>query len=194
MDSDVVNLCEKSGAVCEKEDNKILIKLLFINRLCEIRIPSMEIVYLESQEELPIWAQILILHYLSRSESVPLSGRLINFRQIPGGNSYYPVFRERTLVPLAQNFGSNPELLIDVARPLGGQKLVQGDAGVIIYAFPKVPLIFIVWKGDRELSSTANILFDSTITHHLSTEDVVILCQMLVNMLGKQAMSLKRLI
>jgi hypothetical protein len=177
--SDVAERCAKSGAVFEKSGGEEgLIKLLFLNQTCEIRTPRMEIGYAGSEEEVPIWAKILIIHYLNRSKGLPLSGQWVTFRQVPGGSGYYPAYVKRALNPLVKAFGSNLKLLIDAARQFGGWEVKQGDAGVTIQAFPHVPLTFIIWKGDEEFPPAANILFDSTITENLSTEDIEVLCQM----------------
>jgi hypothetical protein len=170
--SDLAERCAKSGG------GEGLIKLLFLNQTCGIRTPRMEIGYAGSEEEVPIWAKILIIHYLNRSNGLPLSRQWVTFRQVPGGSSYYPAYVERALNPLVKTFGSNPKLLIDAARPFGGWEVQQGDAGVIIPAFSHLPLTFIIWKGDEEFPPAANILFDSTITENLSTEDIEVLCQM----------------
>jgi len=187
--SDLNERYAKSGAVFEKSGGgEGLIKLLFLNQTCEIRTPRMEIGYAGSEEEMPVWAKILILHYLNHSKGLPLSGEWITFRQLPGGSGYYPAHAKRTLNPLINAFGSNPELLIEAAKPLGGREVLQGDAAVTIFAFPHVPITFILWKGDEEFPPEANVLFDSTITENLSTEDVEVLCQMVALKMGKWVM------
>jgi hypothetical protein len=188
--SDLAERCAKSGAVFEKSGGgEGLIKPLFLNQTCEIRTPRMEIGYAGSEEEVPIWAKILIIHYLNRSNGLPLSRQWVTFRQVPGGSSYYPAYVERALNPLVKTFGSNPKLLIDAARPFGGWEVKQGDAGVIIPAFSHLLLTFIIWKGDEEFPLEANILFDSTITENLSTEDVEVLCQMVALKMKKWAIT-----
>lgn len=188
--SDLAERCAKSGAVFEKSGGgEGLIKLLFLNQTCEIRTPRMEIGYAGSEEEVPIWAKILIIHYLNRSSGLPLSGQWVTFRQVPGGSGYYPAYVERALNPLVRIFGANPKFLIDAARPFGGWEVQQGDAAVTIFAFAHVPITFILWKGDEEFPPEANVLFDSTITENLSTEDVEVLCQMVALKMKKWAMS-----
>ena len=190
LNSDLSERSAKSGAVLEKkESGKELIKITFLNQICEIKLPSMEMGCAGSEEEMPVWAKILILHYLNHSQGLPLSGKWITFRQLPGGSGYYPAHAKRTLNPLINAFGSNPEFLIEAAKLLGGRAVLLGDAAVTIFAFPHVPITFILWKGDEEFSPEANVLFDSTITENLSTEDVEVLCQMVALKMKKWAMS-----
>ena len=184
--SDLIDRCAKSGATLEKVGNgDFIIKLLYLNRICEIRIPEMRIAYEGSEEDIPVWAKILILHYLNRSKGLVLSASPITFRQVPGGSGYYPAYVKRALSPLVNAFGSDPKLLIEAAKQLGGWENPQGDASVTIPAFPHVPLTIIVWKGDEEFPASANILFDATITENLSTEDIEVLCQMVALKLSK---------
>ncbi len=54
------------------------------------------------------------------------------------------------------------------------------DVGFEFKVFPKVTLQLILWEGDDEFSTEANILFDETIGEILSPEDVAWLSGMLV--------------
>ena len=62
---------------------------------------------------------------------------------------------------------------------------------MVIKAFPRVPIIMIFWSGDEEFPPEARILFDSTISTYLSTEDVAVLSQQTVFGLIKWAKSNK---
>jgi len=67
--------------------------------------------------------------------------------------------------------------LIDIAKLLGGQKAEYGDTAVTINAFRRVPITLVIWQGDEEFRPEASILFDSTITDYLTTEDIHVLCE-----------------
>ncbi len=114
----------------------------------------------------------LILHYLMRAKNVEATGRLLTFRELEGGNVYYDAFYRRAIQPLAQDIGSNPSILLERAKRVGGTAMKLGDASVKIPVFPRVPVVAVVWKGDDEVPSSANILFDSTAGLHLHTEDL----------------------
>ena len=179
--ADINERSEKSGAVLEiGEDGNYFVKLPFLNHLCHIRFPDIEIIYQESGEEVPIWSKVLILHYLIKSKGYPLTGEWINFRQVPGGSSYYPAFVKRSQKPLLSFFSNRLELLEKAACALGGERVPYGDMAVIIPTLPRVPIVLVFWSGDEELQSEANILFDSTIPTYLSTEDIAVLSQQTV--------------
>ncbi len=179
--ADIKERAEKSGATIEEGGNGTrLIKLSFFNHLCQISFPDIEINYQESKEKVPLWSKILVLHYLIKSEGYPLTGKWINFRQMSGGESYYPAFVKRSQKPLLDFFSNRLELLEKAAKALGGHETREGDMAVIIPAFPKVPIVLVCWNGDEEFPPDVRILFDSTIPTYLSTEDVAVLSQQTV--------------
>lgn len=176
--TDIKERSEKSGAILEAGKNgNYLIKLTFLNRLCQIRFPAIEVTYQESDEGVPLWSKILILHYLIKSKGYPLAGEWINFRQVPGGSSYYPAFVKRSQGPLLDFFKNRLQLLDKAAQALGGEKTHYGDRAVIIPTLPRVPIVLVFWSGDEEFQPQANILFDATIPTYLSTEDIAVLSQ-----------------
>jgi hypothetical protein len=102
---------------------------------------------------------------------------LVNYRQLPGGISYFQAFSQRAIIPFVNHFGKEPELLIDIAAKFGGCKADYGDVSVTINAFKHVPIIFALWRGDEELGPNGNILFDANISDYLPTEDVAVVCE-----------------
>jgi len=127
--------------------------------------------------EVPLKDKILILHYFTLAKGTPSTGILINYKQLPGGVSYFPAFSQRAINPFVKHFGQKPELLIDISSKLGGYKADQGDISVTINAFNHVPITFALWRGDEEFSPSGGILFDANISDYLSTEDITVLCE-----------------
>ena len=191
-DADLEERAEKSGALIEsQESGNVLIKLSFLNRNCLVGFPEVTISYEENGDEVPLWSKILILHYLGKSQGNPLTGEWINFRQLSGGDTYYPAFVKRSQKPLLDFFADRLDLLDETAQALGGHKGSEGDRGVIIPALPRVPIALIFWSGDEEFQPEARILFDATIPTYLSTEDVAVLSQQTVFGLIKCAKSIR---
>ena len=188
--ADLEERAEKSGALIERQESgNLLIKLGFLNRNCLIRFPEATITYQGNGDEVPLWSKILILHYLGKSQGNPLTGEWINFRQLSGGDTYYPAFVKRSQKPLLDFFADRLDLLEEAAQDLGGKTGSEGDRSVIIPALPRVPIALIFWSGDEEFQPEARILFDSTIPTYLSTEDVAVLSQQTVFGLIKCAKS-----
>jgi len=129
----------------------------------------------EGQGDLPLTEQILILHYLLKATGEPLSGREIDFRNVPEGGFYWSAFVSRAKKPLLETFGLDLDLYRRVAAALGGAPGTAGDVSATYLAFPLVPVTHVLWRGDEEFPPEANILFDETIPQHLSTEDIAAL-------------------
>lgn len=165
---DLKDIASRSGAIVAPES----IRVDYLNRRYCIRLPGVEWEGDVSPRE-----KLLILHYLINSKGIPFSGKLVDFREFPGGNIYYPVFEARACRPFLKCFGNNQQLLLEAALALKGSKKELGDFSVNIPVFPRVNVVFIVYRGDEELAPTAKILFDSSVSEHLSTEDVVAVCE-----------------
>jgi len=97
---------------------------------------------------------------------------LVSFKQLSGGSAYYKAFAERAIQPLASTFGSEPQMLIDASKLLGGTPETYGECSVKIYALPHVPLTIILWAETAEFSASADILFDSNANNYLTTEEL----------------------
>ncbi len=175
--SDIEAQCHKSGARYIGT-NKIVID--YLSQSYHITIPDAQISLKNSEIEVPLKAKILILHYFTSAKGTPPTGILINFKQLPGGLSYFPAFSQRTINPFVKHFGQKPELLIDISAKLGGYKTEQGDISATIDAFNHVPITFALWRGDEEFSPSGAVLFDANISDYLPTEDVTVLCETIV--------------
>jgi len=185
---DIEQQCLKSGArYLEIDSNKVII-IEYLNQSYLISLPDIRISLMNSEEAVPIKDKILMLHYFTSAKGTPLSNRLIAYKELPGGIIYFPTFSKRAIKPLLDHFGKEPHRLIDVAGKLGGDKADYGDVAVTINAFSRVPIILVLWQGDEEFPPGGNIMFDSTISEYLSTDDINVLCETiawrLVRLLG----------
>jgi hypothetical protein len=183
LQSDIRERCTKSGAVYNETEN--LIELPFINCTCRIHLPDLAFDPLEDGTELRLSEQILIVHYLNTASGVSLSNEVITFGQIPDGTFYVPAFRRRSIDWLVSVFGRKPDALLEAADRIGGRPADYGNVAVMFQALPRVPVTFVLWRGDEELPPSGNVLFDSTISQYLPTEDVAVLAGMLVAKLCK---------
>ena len=132
---------------------------------------------MDSEEEVPVRSKILMLHYFNRAQGTPLTNHKIAYKELPEGTTYFPTFYKRAIKPLLDHFGGEPERLIAAAAKLGGAKADYGDTAVTINAFSYVPITLVLWRGDGEFTPEGNILFDSTVSDYLPTEDINVLCE-----------------
>ncbi|RLB27715.1 MAG: hypothetical protein DRG66_04960 [Deltaproteobacteria bacterium] len=176
-----LHFCRLSGALfIEKKDEPTIIRLTFLNRIITISWPDL-LFYQDSNQKIPIKEKILILHYLNGSNKENPTGELIAYQDIPSGRFYLDAFNRRVKYPLINTFGDQPDKLSLLAKELFGATTSSiGDISVLIQALPKIPVTFVIWKGDEEFSSDGTILFDSSIKNILSAEDVSELTSMIV--------------
>ena len=149
------------------------VKFIFIGGQCEARLGE-RLVLLDGRE-LNAFKSLVVVHYLIGARDSPPSGKLVSFRELWGGDVYYDAFAARAIRPIAEVFGPSPAALVGAGRPLGARILEMGAASIEFPALPRLPLTFVVWKGDEEVPDSANVLFDSTANEHLPTEDLVAL-------------------
>jgi hypothetical protein len=153
----------------------------FLNRVYHIGFPELEFEdEADAQKEVPIQEQILLLHYMLSPASPFLTGNWVSYREIPGASFYYSAFVRRAIDPLKKVFGHNVDGLLGAGEILGGQTIDSGDVGYEFRLFPHVPVRLILWAGDDEFPSEANMVFEENIKEILSPEDIAWLAGMLV--------------
>ncbi len=176
----------RSGARLRTVDSRDSIEVDYLGCRYLIYLPEVEIICQDRAEEVGLREKIVILHYLAQSKGTPPSGRLIDFREIPGGIAYYRVFAARVHRPFLKAFGDAPSLFLKAAQALKGIQIDVTDFSAKIQVFPRVPIIFALYQGDEEFPSDCKVLFDANITDYLSTEDVVVVCEETVRKLTGQ--------
>jgi len=167
-------------------DRQTFLKILFFDETISIKIPDFSFKS-SKNANITLVAKIMILHYINASSGKPLSGELITYEDIPGLRGYQPVFEKRTSKPLLSAFGIDRYAFLEAGMELGGIKNDYGDASFTLYAFPKVPITFILWEGTEEFPPSLKILFDSTIPDYLPLEDITIISKLASTRIIKQA-------
>ncbi|HSQ48594.1 MAG TPA: DUF3786 domain-containing protein [Candidatus Deferrimicrobiaceae bacterium] len=131
----------------------------------------------QPEQNLSEWAiqilKVLLSHYASANPIVP-TGKLLKFKDVPGGYAYEEAFAKRAIDPVAECFGENPDELPKAAKLLGGTQLEIGDASAQIPALKGILLTYILW-GTDEFTASANILYDASASNYLPTEDLAVL-------------------
>jgi hypothetical protein len=162
-------------------DGQPTVTLEFLHRDISITWLDWNIFFKDTGEEVPIQQQVLILHYLNGAPGARVEGKWIAYQEVPDGKFYLDAFLRRAKNPLVQAFGNRPERLLPVTqRVYGAEPFDQGDHAVVVKAFPLVPVALILWEGDDEFPPEGNLLFDRSISHILSAEDIAWLAGMII--------------
>jgi hypothetical protein len=167
----------KAGAIYEKTDGTQKIIVRFFSEPYTLYFPQMEF-YSPSKRAISLVTRLLLFHYLIRADGTLLTGRWVGYKEIPGGLLYAGVFERRVTDPLKKRFGESAKSFKNVGIALGGRPGEVGDASFILWSLPRVPFQYVLWEGDAEFPPSVQLLFDASIDHYLSLEDIVVLGQM----------------
>ena len=174
-----------SGA--EYDPVKKEIKVVYLNRIYSFSHQDGRITCPHDPVDMPLEEQSLILQYLVQATGVPLSKRWISYAELPNGMLHDRPFRVEAFEPLARAFGGQMGSLLRVARELGGQEIGMGDIGVVIPVLPRIPVAVIFWVADEEFPARANMIFDASASHYLSTAALYVLGSVVARRLLKTA-------
>jgi hypothetical protein len=182
--NDYPELCRKSDCKLKEFKDQKYIELEYLGQACQIILgfnekPHFQIKLLNGDGEISLKERILVLHYILNARGTPLSNTLITFKELPEGPVYFRTFSQRTIKHLVNYFGKDPLKIIDASQKLGGRQSDYGDTSVTINAFTRLPVTLVLWHGDAEFPAEGNILYDSTITDYLPTEDIIVLTETL---------------
>jgi len=137
------------------------------------------------------WVAIPLLNYITESAGLPVSGKWVPLRELRNGKSWYRLFGQRCEKPLKKVADTYTELFEDMIHLFSGKQVenhYQSDISLVLYPFPKVPILICYWKPDDGLESTLNIFFDSTAEDNLNIESLYFMSTGLVVMFEKIAL------
>jgi hypothetical protein len=158
-----------------------LLGLKFLNRDVDISWPALEFTLRDTEGEIPIQQQIILLHYLKGADGSSPRGDWIAYQEVPDGKFYLDAFLRRAKNPMVQAFGERPEMLETLAvSQYDARTFDQGDVSVALDVLPLIRLALILWKGDEDFPPEGNVLFDRNIINILSAEDIAWLAGMVI--------------
>jgi hypothetical protein len=169
---DMAEICQRSKASYSRKEGFFL---PYLNSTLRIDPQNFAVFSTDPKKSIDPALEVLILHYLRDARTTSPTGKWVSYRELPSGGFYYPVFRARAEIPLIKSLGNRPDLFKKAACSLGGEPAQYGDLAFKIIAFPRLPLVYILWAEDEEFPANASILFDSSAGNHLHIEDLAYL-------------------
>jgi hypothetical protein len=118
------------------------------------------------EEELPPFFYLMVLVYLTEAKETKPSHTWISEKDLRGGSTFFRGPHRLHVDELQELYGKNLDTFLKAGRRLGGSEILYGDRGFSLEVFPKIPLAYILWKGDEEFPPRIGVLFDSTIESH----------------------------
>lgn len=126
--------------------------------------------------------ELIMLVYLLYSKDEPLSHNLITVKEMKDGH-FFQGPHELKIKPVLERFGYDLEGFKRASRLLGGKEVDMADASFILQAFPRIPVYYLLWKGDDEFPPRVSVLFDSSIEKHFKADAVWGLVNVITDML-----------
>jgi hypothetical protein len=178
-DLDLRERADKSGSQFERgsQGKEGRISLSLFNSRYTIDFPDL-LITSRDKKVVSLVTKIILLHYLIKADGRPSSGQLIPYKEISGGMLYAGVFARRAVEVLIPAFGQSQDRFLDAGLRLGGRQAEHGDVSFVLAALPRVPMTYILWKGDEEFPATVQLLFDKSVEGYLSLEDIVVVGEM----------------
>ena len=170
------------------DDGDQTFSLRFLGRDYRISWPSFRIAAKDREGGFPDLtesnqARILMIRYLLEGAALPPGGKYLSFREVPWGEVYDRQFSGRCVQRLARSWGSRTEEYGRAMRLLGAYRVESSDAGYEVEIFPDFTIRFLLWEGDEEFPPSAQILFSDNCAAAFHAEDLVVICEMLLNMI-----------
>jgi len=127
--------------------------------------------------------KLLAILYMANAGATPIANQWVPYRELKDGLFYTKSFTDTVEERVCRRFGDELEDMRVACEALGGREVDQGDLGMVVNTFPRLPLLFIIWRGDEEFPPNARILFDVSATAYLNAFELRMLCGEVVNRL-----------
>ncbi len=115
---------------------------------------------------------LFILYYLLKSKEIQVNGEWISEKDIPGGATF---FRGPHKIPtqlIERRYEKDIQGFKETCERMSGKLINMADAAYSFQITPRIPAAVLFWNGDDEFQPESKILFDKTITEHL-TPDII---------------------
>ena len=134
------------------------------------------------------WITLPLLDYILHCNDGNISGKWVPFRELRKGGARSPLFGQMCEKPLKQIADAHTDLFRDLIYIFSGDRSINmfsSDISLILYPFPKIPILICYWEPEGDMESSLHIFFDSTVEDHLSIESIYALGVGLAVMFGK---------
>ena len=182
--TDRAEVAARSGATIDSQGN---LRVEFLRREYVIDQAEWAVKRADDGAAPPSLMQSLILTYLYTSDGTPPIDRWLGFRELPNGLFYAQAFQGYTGAELVRDLIGNVAAFRQVSEKLQGAVLAIGDAGYVFQVLPRLKLAVVMWAGDDEFPSQAQVLFQESAPHYLVTEGLAIVGSLLIGQIVKAA-------
>jgi hypothetical protein len=115
--------------------------------------------------------ELVCLVYLLNASPELLSEDMVGVESLKDALFFHGP-HELMVQPFLDRYANDLDGFKKAAENLGGEILDLADVAYGIRALPKIPIYYLLWKGDEEFEPRLSILFDRSIEYHLSADAI----------------------
>ena len=115
---------------------------------------------------------LFVVYYLLKSKEIEISNEWISEKDIPGGATFFRGPHEIPTDLISRRYNNDTDEFRKRCEQLNGVPLDMADVSYRFKITSQIPVCVLYWKGDDDFSPEAKILYDRTITEHL-TSDII---------------------
>ena len=144
----------------------------FLDRECRVD-PRSETIFIARNSgfrEASFMEALAVLSYLAKGSPATPNGNLVTEKDLRGGALFFQGPHALLKKPVVKRFQSQPGDMVKAGEALGGVAVNYGDAAVKLRPFPKIPVIYVLHRGDEEFDAKLVIIFDETIQNHMALD------------------------
>lgn len=173
--ADPREVASRARAGYEDKENAYVVPFLNTAVLCHPDTEEIEI--LDGPADLSRLSEdsrltVLVLQYLLHAKDEPPAGIRLRARDLIRGDGSFNYCMLPTEA-FCDAFDEHPEILIETAERLGGERTEGEGLSLRFIFFPRIPLSIVFLKGDRTRKPSLEVLFDKTVTDHLGSAEPV---------------------
>ncbi|MDM8522221.1 DUF3786 domain-containing protein [Desulfococcaceae bacterium HSG8] len=116
--------------------------------------------------------ELVTLVYLNNVNCLhPLGRDIVSSKDLREAHFFQGPHELKT-APLLERYGNDPDGFRKAAEHLGGKAMDMADVSYMLLPFPRVPLYYLIWRGDREFKPRISVLFDRSIEQYFPADAI----------------------
>lgn len=119
------------------------------------------------------WISIPFYEYVLRGKGLELTSNWVQLRELENGADWNNFFKHQCEKPMKEVADNYTNFFEDIIKLFKGEKVenhYDADIALIIYPFPKVPMLICYNEPEDGLGSDLNLFFDETASENLGVE------------------------
>ncbi len=119
----------------------------------------------------PLLELVTLVYLNSVTAFYPLTKEIVGPQDLKEGH-FFKGPHVLKIEPLLERYGDDVEGFYRAARCLGGDAVDMADVAFKLLPFPRIPLYYLLWRGDDEFPPRLSVLFDRSIERVFAADAV----------------------